>query len=133
LTAVAGALQLWAVFVVTETALCLTPGPAELFVLSQALARGTASSLWSSAGIVVGNTVYFILSATGLGAILLASYDVFSAIRWIGAAYLVWMGIAAFHRQVARRFGREGWRRGCSGAPPLSKRLGASAFQSEGL
>lgn len=88
--------QPWAVFVVTETALCVKPGPAVLLVLSQALTRGTMSSLWSNGGILAGNAVYFILSATGLGAILLASHDVFTAIRWIGAAYLVWMGIAAF-------------------------------------
>lgn len=88
--------EIWIVFAITETALCLTPGPAVLFVLSQALARGTLSSLWSNAGILAGNSIYFILSASGLGAILLASYDLFSAVRWIGAAYLVWLGITAF-------------------------------------
>ena len=88
--------EIWIVFVVTETALCLTPGPAVLFVLSQALARGTLSSIWSNVGILAGNTIYFILSAPGLGAILLASYDLFSAIRWIGAGYLIYLGISAF-------------------------------------
>lgn len=88
--------EIWTVFVITETAMCLTPGPAVMLVLSQALARGTLASIWSNVGILAGNTIYFILSATGLGAILLASQDLFSAIKWIGAAYLIYLGISAF-------------------------------------
>jgi homoserine/homoserine lactone efflux protein len=67
-----------------------------LLVLAQALARGTTASLWSTAGVLLGNTFYFVLSATGLGAVLLASYDAFFAIKWLGAAYLVWLGITTF-------------------------------------
>ncbi len=86
----------WVLFAVTETALCLSPGPAVLLVLSQALTRGTWSSVWSNLGILAGNACYFALSATGLGAVLLTSYELFSLIRWVGAAYLVWLGVAAF-------------------------------------
>jgi threonine/homoserine/homoserine lactone efflux protein len=88
--------QVWSAFALIETVLCLTPGPAVLLVLSQALTRGTAKTIWSILGILTANTVYFILSATGIGAILLASYDLFFAIKWLGAAYLVWLGISAF-------------------------------------
>jgi homoserine/homoserine lactone efflux protein len=59
-----------------------------LLVLSQGLCRGSLASIWSSLGILAGNTFYFILSATSLGAMVAASYDLFSAVRWIGAAYL---------------------------------------------
>ena len=97
--------EVWIVFAVTETALCLTPGPAVLLVLSQALTRGTRASLWSNAGILAGNTFYFLLSATGLGAVLLASYDVFFAIKWLGAAYLVWLGVRAFFGRSATLWG----------------------------
>ena len=89
-------LETWALFAVTETALSLTPGPAVLLVLSQGLTRGTAPSVYANLGILTGNAFYFALSATGLGAVLLASYELFSAIRWIGAAYLVWLGVNAF-------------------------------------
>jgi threonine/homoserine/homoserine lactone efflux protein len=86
----------WFMFFIVETALCFTPGPAVLLVLSQALTRGSTQAIWSIAGIIAANTVYFVLSATGIGAILLASYDLFFAIKWLGAAYLVWLGITAF-------------------------------------
>src|SRR5438876_8705550 len=88
--------EIWALFVLTETALCFTPGPAVLLVLSQGLTRGAKSSIWSNLGILAGNTMYFALSGTSLGAVLLASYELFSVIRWVGAAYLIWLGITAF-------------------------------------
>jgi homoserine/homoserine lactone efflux protein len=85
--------QVWTTFAILETVLCFTPGPAVLLVLSQALSRGTAKTVWSILGILSANTVYFVLSATGVGAILMASYDLFFAIKWLGAAYLVWLGL----------------------------------------
>jgi homoserine/homoserine lactone efflux protein len=93
--------QILALFTVTETVLCLTPGPAVLLVLSQALARGFRASVCSTLGILAGNILYFALSATSLGALLVASYTLFFAIKWIGAAYLVWLGISAFRGQSA--------------------------------
>ena len=86
----------WVLFLITETVLCVTPGPAVLLVLWQGLARGTGASVWANLGILGGNAVYFALSATGFGAVLLASYEVFSLIRWVGAAYLVWLGVMTF-------------------------------------
>lgn len=82
-------------FVAMETVLCLTPGPAVLLILSQALARGARASIWSAFGILAGNTMYFLLSASSLGALLLASYDLFFWVKWLGAAYLVWLGLGA--------------------------------------
>ena len=71
-----------------------------LLVLSQGLTRGTSASVSANLGILAGNACYFTLSATGLGAILMASYDLFSLIRWIGAGYLVWLGVMAFKALV---------------------------------
>src|SRR2546425_9323036 len=70
-------LEVWALFVLTESLLCLTPGPAVLLVVAQALTRGAAASGWATLGILAGNALYFALSATGLGAVLLASYELF--------------------------------------------------------
>jgi homoserine/homoserine lactone efflux protein len=88
--------QVWSAFALIELALCLTPGPAVLLVLAQSLSRGVGRTMWAIFGILGANTTYFLLSATGIGAILLASYDLFFAIKWIGAAYLVWLGANAF-------------------------------------
>jgi homoserine/homoserine lactone efflux protein len=86
-------LRVWLLFVVTEAVLCLTPGPAVLFIVSCGLARGGHAALWGNAGILSANTFYFIVSAFGLGAVLLGSHEVFTVVKYGGAAYLVWLGI----------------------------------------
>jgi homoserine/homoserine lactone efflux protein len=88
-------LSTWVAFAVLETILCITPGPAVLFTVGSTLGRGRSAGFAAMAGIVTGNTIYFVLSATSLGAILLASYQVFTLVRWIGAAYLVYLGLRA--------------------------------------
>ena len=86
-------LRLWFFFVVTEVVLCLTPGPAVLFIVSCGLARGGRAALWGNAGILSANTFYFVVSAFGLGAVLLGSHDLFTVVKYAGAGYLVWLGI----------------------------------------
>ena len=76
----------WWLFVVTELALCLTPGPAVPFVMATALGQGARRSIWVNLGILSGNTFYFVLSAAGLGAVLVASHGAFRVVRYAGAA-----------------------------------------------
>jgi homoserine/homoserine lactone efflux protein len=93
----------WLLFCATETVLCFTPGPAVLLVVSLALSAGARAGLGAALGILAANTFYFILSATGIGAVLLASYELFFFIKWAGAAYLVWTGL----RMILARGGPE--------------------------
>ena len=86
-------LEIWLAFCATETLLCFTPGPAVLFVVSVAMARGARGGLTGALGILAGNTFYFALSATGIAAVILASHRLFAALKWAGAAYLVWVGL----------------------------------------
>ena len=88
-------LHTWALFAATETVLSLTPGPAVLFVISQGLSGGARRSFWSTTGILSANLFYFALSATSLGVVLAASYQLFLVVKYVGAAYLVWLGLKA--------------------------------------
>ena len=56
--------QLWGLFVVTEGLLCVTPGPAVLLIVAQGLTRGIPASVSATFGVLTGNTIYFVLSAT---------------------------------------------------------------------
>ncbi len=82
-------------YVATEAALSLSPGPAVMLVIACALAHGARRSLWASLGILSANAIYFALSATGLGALLVTSRAFFSLVKWCGAAYLVYLGLSA--------------------------------------
>lgn len=85
----------WWLFACMEFIMCLTPGPAVLYVISSGLRAGARRSLFSNLGILAANGVYFGLSATGVGALLVASYNLFFAVKWIGAAYLIFIGARA--------------------------------------
>jgi homoserine/homoserine lactone efflux protein len=97
-------LPTWLLFCLTETVLCLIPGPAVLLVLATALRGGFAPATRATAGILAGNTMYFALSATGIAAVIVASHGVFSVLKWAGAAYLVWLGL----RMLLLRSGSHG-------------------------
>jgi homoserine/homoserine lactone efflux protein len=86
-------IETWALFCATEAVLSFIPGPAVLYVVSTAITFGSRAGVVASLSILAANAVYFILSATGLGAVLLASRHVFMGIKWIGAAYLVYLGL----------------------------------------
>ena len=97
-------IEAWLLFVATETVLCLSPGPAVLLVLSVSLTRGWPPGLQASAGILAANLLYFCLAATSLGAMLRASWELFFLIKWLGAGYLIWLGLQTFFARDAAAF-----------------------------
>jgi threonine/homoserine/homoserine lactone efflux protein len=90
-----------AAFVLLELTLCLIPGPAVLLVTSCALRRGKRAGLAAAAGIQAGNSLYFVLSGVGIVAVLLASYRVFTVVKYAGAAYLAVAGLRALFAREA--------------------------------
>ena len=85
-------LDLWLAFVAATTALLLIPGPTVLLVLSYALSKGRSVAVASAAGVAFGDFVAMSASLAGLGALVLASATLFTVLKWVGAAYLIWLG-----------------------------------------
>jgi threonine/homoserine/homoserine lactone efflux protein len=80
-------------FMVAGVLLNLTPGPDVLFIVSQSLRGGVRPGLVAAWGITAGCFVHVAIAACGLGALLASSASAFNLIKWLGAAYLVWMGL----------------------------------------
>ena len=85
-------IELWLAFVAASTALLLIPGPTVLLVLSYALSQGRKVAVASASGVALGDFIAMSASLAGLGALVLASATLFTVLKWVGAAYLVWMG-----------------------------------------
>jgi len=83
------------IFLVTTAVVCLTPGPAALLAVAQGMSNGLRRSYWAIAGIALANALYFALSATGIATLIVASGTLFAVIKWIGVAYLFYLGMSA--------------------------------------
>ncbi len=86
-------------YVLTEAALSLSPGPAVMLVIAYGLTQGARRSIPATLGILSANAIYFAISATSLGAVLVSSRAFFFAVKWIGAACLVYLGLRALFGQ----------------------------------
>jgi len=82
-----------AIFCVVCLLSTATPGPSVLYVTSQGVSSALRTALASSLGILTADAFYILLSITGLTAVLIASYELFLVIKWIGAVYLVYFGL----------------------------------------
>lgn len=80
-------------FIAAGWLLNLTPGPDVLYIVSSALKSGVRAGLVAALGIVSGCFVHVFAAALGVGALLATSATAFSVLKWLGAAYLVWMGV----------------------------------------
>jgi homoserine/homoserine lactone efflux protein len=90
--------HLFSAFLVITVVLFLTPGPIVTLVVTTGARSGVRAALMTVAGGVTGNALLLAAIALGLGWILKTSAEVFDYLRWIGAAYLVWLGIQAWRR-----------------------------------
>ncbi|MFT5343213.1 MAG: threonine/homoserine/homoserine lactone efflux protein [Paracoccaceae bacterium] len=85
--------DLWLTFVAASVVLLMIPGPTILLVLSYALSKGRSVALASAAGVALGDLVAMTASLVGLGALVMASATLFVVLKWVGAAYLIWLGV----------------------------------------
>ena len=87
-------------FLVTALVLIVIPGPSVLFVIGRALAIGRGGALRSVAGNAIGSFVQVLAVALGVGALVARSAELYALIKYVGAAYLIYLGIQAFrHRR----------------------------------
>lgn len=86
-------LQIWLTYVATVLVLMSTPGPSQLLMLSNSANHGFSRSLATAAGDLCANTLQMLASALGLAVILAASSHGMLIIKWLGVAYLMWLGI----------------------------------------
>tara|TARA_R110002124_G_scaffold270730_2_gene439395 strand:+ start:625 stop:1296 length:672 start_codon:yes stop_codon:yes gene_type:complete len=82
-----------ALFALTEFLLSLTPGPAVLLVVGLSMRQGFRIGFMATLGVLSTNAIFFTLSALGIGALIVASATLFTIIKWVGAAYLVYLGV----------------------------------------
>jgi threonine/homoserine/homoserine lactone efflux protein len=88
----------WLAFVLASAVMGLVPGPGVMSIVGYAVGAGRRVALASVAGMMVGNAVAMTLSLLGVGALLAASALAFSIVKWIGALYLIGLGVLAIAR-----------------------------------
>ncbi len=82
-----------ALFAVAAVTLLVIPGPAVLYIVTRSVDQGRAAGLASVCGVHVGTLVHVAAAALGLSALLMSSATAYHAVRWLGAAYLIWLGV----------------------------------------
>jgi threonine/homoserine/homoserine lactone efflux protein len=95
----------FALFVAAALALLLVPGPAVFYIVARSVEGGRVTGLVSVLGVQLGTLVHVAFAAAGLSAVLASSATAFTVVKWLGAAYLVYLGL---QQLLARGGGDEG-------------------------
>jgi threonine/homoserine/homoserine lactone efflux protein len=88
--------ELFAAFLVITSVLVVTPGPIVTLVIATGASQGTRAALTTVAGTTIGNAVLLTAIALGLSWVLKNAAILFEVLRWLGAVYLIWLGIQAW-------------------------------------
>jgi homoserine/homoserine lactone efflux protein len=95
------ALETWLAFFVASWLISLSPGAGAISCMAAGIRYGYRKGLWNIAGLQLGILFVLTVVAAGLGALLVASTVAFNVIKWLGAAYLVWLGIQQWRAPAA--------------------------------
>ncbi len=87
------AFEIWIAFIAAVLILMITPGPSQLLMLSNSLGSGFKRSTATAAGDLTANALQMMAASAGLASILYASQYIFLIIKWLGVAYLIYMGV----------------------------------------
>lgn len=93
--------EVWLLFVAASALVLVIPGPTVLLVVSHALAGGPSSGWRTVPGVVLGDAVAITVSILGLGALLATSAVLFTLLKWLGALYLIVLGIRLWRAPAA--------------------------------
>lgn len=85
--------ELWLLFAAAALALAVTPGPNGLLCLNHGARYGLGRAVFTALGSITGMTILIAASLAGLGALLLTSEFLFTVVKWVGAAYLIYLGV----------------------------------------
>lgn len=80
-------------FAIASLALLLIPGPAVVYIINRSVADGREAGLAAVAGLEIGNFVHVVAASAGLSAVLATSAAAFNVVKWLGAGYLVFVGV----------------------------------------
>ena len=86
-------------FIITSFVLIITPGQDMMLVMSRSITQGWKAGVITAAGVSTGLLGHSLLAALGLGAVLMASEMIFVAIKYVGAAYLIYLGVSALRHR----------------------------------
>ena len=90
-----------ALFLLASALLTVAPGPDIVYVLTRGIAQGRKAGLAAALGFATGCIFHTVLAAVGIAALIRSSQLAFDAVRYAGAAYLVWIGIQALRHRAA--------------------------------
>ncbi|HEX4859197.1 MAG TPA: homoserine/homoserine lactone efflux protein [Usitatibacteraceae bacterium] len=89
-------LTTWIAYFIATLIICISPGPGALSSMSAGLKYGFRAGMWNLAGLQLAILVNVVLVWLGVGALLLASSTAFEIVKYLGAGYLVWLGVQKF-------------------------------------
>lgn len=93
-------LSLWFTFFAASWAISLSPGPGAVAAMGAGVNHGFARGYWLTLGLVTGIVTQLAIVGVGLGALMAASEAAFVAVKWLGVAYLLWLGIQQWRAPV---------------------------------
>jgi threonine/homoserine/homoserine lactone efflux protein len=91
--------QTWLLVAIASLVLVVIPGPAVIYILTRSISQGRPAGLASAVGVNLGSAIHVVGAVAGLSVILASSAILYSAVKWAGVAYLVWLGIRTLRSQ----------------------------------